>query len=413
MLLALVLAAAAAVALGACREPGCEVDLDCPALQRCESGSCEPIDLVPYLEGLCAADRDCSSGEVCRDGRCAAAQETSACGHERDPTCEARGELCTLDPGGGCIGEEPCRAKLACAPPVGEKIGMIACEADAECASGACVGGACLRVCDSDTRCPAGFTCRAAALPDGREVRRCAGVRLDGTPDDEQTRCRADRDCEAPRVCAFFDPTRDDDNGATPVCQVPGPFATLSTRDRCVYIDECPGNLCVISCEREADYADACDTFRCSHPCETNADCPPLTVCSQIVYDLLDEGQPIKFCSLGEGGCADDVDCCPRRDAEGRCLGGWSTEREHCGLLERGSHVSALCQPVGEKLAPGDPCDEAAACSTGLCEPDPDGQDRCTTVCDATWDRCPLGPDPRLTCQPAVRATVPTLHVCR
>ncbi len=389
-------AAIAALVAAGCSDPACKVDLDCAALERCAEGVCEPLDLRAAREGLCGADGDCAAGEVCRDGRCAARTFVAACTRALDPAC-GEGRLCGLD-AAGCP-DEGCRLPTACVEPVGALRGTLPCDDDASCASGACVGGTCLRVCTADADCAVGFVCTDLPRDDGKVARGCVGAGEGGAADPAITGCDRDADCRDGRRCAYADV--DGLEGAVGRCVV-ADEGLLAVGERCGADAACASNFCYDTCTD--DDHPYCRVQRCAAPCAAAADCPAPYDCSlSTVFDPVGEdGAPARFCRSRENDCWDDLHCCPEVAPDGTCVGGWEPTPTYCTPTPLGAKWHLACLAPEGKAITGEACSVAGDCASGLCvaarpewsppgnpgPPPAEGWRVCTSPCDPDDDRC-------------------------
>ena len=414
----------------ACATPECEHDVDCEALQLCKSGSCVPIDLRKAIAGVCTTAADCSFGDLCTDGRCALPidQQEVRCRFERDPQCP-EGTLCRIIEAEPCVEGQSCEPPLACRSPAGETRSLRRCDTDAACESGTCADGICTRLCNDALACPPGYDCAPMALDGGRSANRCVALQSDGSLDPTIPLCRRDADCDVGSSCRFVDPAQCDAFGLTATCTIVPATARSRFGALCYSFSEdefcefsnfsrasmCPAQLCAPSCEPESSTAaTVCTERRCSQPCLATQDCPLGTLCQQIGNEVLGDGEPAKQCGVIEGGCWDQVDCCPQRDVDGLCVYGWGVTEGFCGLQAVGPTTLRYCvQPDELRALPEAACVTDVDCLTGLCEPMLDGGgSRCTTLCDLGRDRCAQRQSGRRCMAPTIERLA-GLHVCR
>lgn len=394
----------------ACEDERCKVDLDCGPLEACVDGACEPLDLGPAREGLCSGDADCSAGERCAAGRCVPDAIEVPCAREGDPACRDA-TVCTLDPAATCA--PPCTAALACRPPAGDAPGLDACDADASCRSGLCLGGVCYRPCASDADCPRRFGCADLGLDDGRTAKGCEGRTAEGTPDPGLAHCWSGALCGEGRRCRFLT-----DDWADPeeigLCE-PVPEGAVPSFEPCDASTVCEGGMCLYACQ--TGQARVCGEDRCTGPCDRDEDCPARMTC-QAHVDVL--GDWLSLCFLPKGGCFDDVDCCPETNETG-CLATWDAVGGFCAPRLVQGHLQTLCETPGGLAAPGAPCGSGADCATGVCVEAPawaaSATGRiCTSACYPPLDRCPLLLDPASRCEPvtvALEGGEAEVPVCR
>lgn len=239
---------------GTCEEP-CTDDSSCPSEQVCEDGTCQdpppPCETTTDCEGNttcigghcvpecpvdgggdpvvcnpgdgeppCVRDSQCNGNNVCEDGVC------QPCDHPCDVSCRP-GLVCVEgwceEPveechGGNCPATVTCASQYDCAGGQLCENGVCTdgggnvetCSSDADCTTGACIGGVCsasptrLLTCDASTVCPAGHDCT-----NGRCERRAGICELDGDCTDGDAclngwcgrACSADGDCDGGELC--------------------------------------------------------------------------------------------------------------------------------------------------------------------------------------------------------------------
>lgn len=248
---------------GTCQEPPppCEADVDCEGNLTCIGGYCvpecpldagggDPIVCDPGDgEPPCVRDSQCNRNNVCEDGVC------QPCDHPCDGEntcrtglvcvngwCEQTPTTCT---GGDCPVTVACTDQYDCAGGQLCTDGVCAdgggnvkqCTADSNCASGACIGGACavspvaVIACSAGVVCPAGHDCVS-----GRCTRRPGTCELDGDCGDGE-QCLAGwcgRACDA-----------DGDCGGAEACKLDRCVATCTSTNQCALGEACFDGGCM------------------------------------------------------------------------------------------------------------------------------------------------------------------------
>jgi hypothetical protein len=165
----------------------CGIDADCGADALCEAGQCSG--------GACTLDSECGARGVCTAGRCATrplAGEGEACASAAD--CSA--SLVCLPASAGGVCARTCANTLECGDrfsrlcsPLGvdtngdgtlDAVASVctdyasapgftgsSCASDADCATRACVDGACTEVCNAPSNCLLGHECLSARTRPG------------------------------------------------------------------------------------------------------------------------------------------------------------------------------------------------------------------------------------------------------
>jgi hypothetical protein len=408
---------------GACTA-GCG-DQVCDGAETCQScagdcGSCGTGE-------SCAEPSQCASG-LCDGGTCAGRADTTACTQH----AQCASDLCNL---GVCIPDpvlpgDTCDSNLACAfsscvDGVCKKPAATACAAPGECRSGACDAGTCSAVC-GDGYCDGGEACGTSDA---------AGCAADCGLCELSGACDTDADCANGQCIGDQCRVPVSTKGLLGFC-VEDSDCDLETETcdyaRCLPIYRNPlGSFCTEDSDCESEY---CVGFACAEdlelgegePCEKTRDCKDFANLSCNLGICTSEGSVPEggdcdwegrfACSLGQ--CIPGLGKCRSKQANGVpcfqdeiCISGictyaictgdscgndtcdlWekcgstpnvfrsgSTEacQEDCGLCEPGDRCAAnmdcasgvcvlgFCGSV--KHAIGHPCDEGEDCVSGRC----------------------------------------------
>ncbi|MCB9591570.1 MAG: matrixin family metalloprotease [Sandaracinaceae bacterium] len=324
----------------------------CPSGQECVSGRCETAMGDGTICSPCSGDSDCGgAGDLCLgypDGG-------NFCGRACSSDADCSGDRCLSTSGGvrqcgrvvgtnvsctmtgGCTRDSDCSSGERCSGGSCVPAGMGAalgqpCEAQTDCQSGLCRGGACTSTCnwaDPTGSCPSGFYCDAddSVCDAAYCTAGSAGGGADGAS------CGADTDC-ASGLCA---------SGRCAAPCIPGGAIGCPSGLACQV-----GTLaCRGSCQRSGALGD---------PCETNGDCTT-GICA-----TRDEGN---FCTdfcTPTAPCPSGFSCTPAGDAmvcvpDGGGLGQGCMSNEDC--------VSGICATEGGDTYCSRLCDDAAPCPMG------------------------------------------------
>lgn len=251
----------------ACASMRCTQDADCKTPQRCDKATGQCFEPRP-VGTVCRSDADCNQGLCMKmdayplgvelaDSRC-----VSACCSDSD--CPEQ-SVCVVSDAGVRV----CLPVSIAAR--GKNASGDACVSDAECASGACVGGRCLSRCSTDASCKSGACILSPGGP--REPRRWACM--------EASLGRE----SAGAACSGFDPTA----CRSGLCSDEGSCVKACGHDAdCTPDDVCTSQQVralllgptsqITYCERRASTEDV-------NLCCTNADCAKGALCAPKALD--------------------------------------------------------------------------------------------------------------------------------
>ncbi|MFT4702648.1 MAG: hypothetical protein ACI81R_000334 [Bradymonadia bacterium] len=413
VLLVVCSACSADSAAGACDSAG-----DCPRGESCqESGTCGEIPCSdgclttePFVEAClqedddgnfdstvsgdcteeeCARDRDCESGEVCRDGVCYA-------GDSGPLVC-----VCRED----CFGGEVCIAGACGAP-------LAFCNTDCECPFGTLCGAtgscepvtvdACLGItCSEGETCEEGV-CQPIATgcdPACGVNERCNPETLvcEPTVDGLCQPCAADDDCGgAADACVTVDGASVCGRGCGGTDECPGGYACRpvpgAPSNQCVPLGGVCGGCLLEGCA----VGEYCDPFElgCLGLVDTCGDCLTGAACGTGASCLTLAGARSCFDQCEDGGACSEGFVCTEFPAQttfacapaaGSCSGGDPCgdsppcpdsapfrNPATCGCLECLTEAdcpgSQTCSDVGLCVVAGSPCGSAADCPGGYCQ---------------------------------------------
>ena len=329
---------------------GCEVNTDCPPLERCVAGACLPSVISSKAE--CDADRPCADGTTCLDGVCADPFIVEVgCHEEGGPECSV-GERCDEQSGMCVAAALTCDFDASCSPP------------NTVCENGDCVPS-CLSA--GGISCAPGTACSP-------QTGRCVLLR---------DQCAIDADCGPPAaVCegGRCVPSCGQNNGVT--CAV-AEICELTTTGRCA-----PGDAC--GTDVDCGSSDVCLATKCSLPCTSPSAsaCAAGDVCNQTSGHC--EPAPQSSCNL-DAECGPPTSVCDMQNnvCVAGCLPGTCTGGNVC------DSVTGRCAvPAGSPLNAA--CALDADCASDVCFDFGGGAGRrCVSACGSTAD-CPNG----FTCHP-------------
>ena len=304
--------------------PGAACSTDVAASQRCASDlACGTTSAGARCGVLCRSDRDCASGSICVED--VTAPTLPSGGQPTLAMCRPRstypGQTCSRE--ADCPAGQGCRLVSArstvtiCQPSAGTAAVGVACQADAECRSGACIDRAllgpnganvtfCSSFCTKNSDCGAKQICFQSVHSnngtpqdptDDVVVGQC--VPMAAAP--KKGGCQVDNDCLLQ--------LQDDERGGD-TCDL-----TLHTcfkkdakiGDACRYRAQCPlGGSCIVN---DAHFRNGmCVSYGCSAGSAAVADqCSPGSTCATRLVDA-----PVSACFPA---CL-TIDDCPRK-AEG------------------------------------------------------------------------------------------------
>jgi formylglycine-generating enzyme required for sulfatase activity len=382
----------------ACTADGCDVGtgcthdpVDCDDQVDCTTDGCDAISGCTHGPD----DGACDDQNVCTVDRCDAELDCQHDLHALDDEPCDDGLFCTLEDrcgSGTCAGTgSPCVG--ACLTGVcGEELAGPICEpitdgtgcddGDLDTAGDACFGGACLAICGA------------------AEVRPCvAGA------DDCEADCGDDDACNG--VLACVEGACVVAEGSAITCEEP------SEPCRVAICDPATGGCS----ERDAEDGAACDDGDLCSEGDACAD----GFCAATPVVCGDDGNPCTedvcddltgFCGipLEDGTPVPDDDLCDGTEA---CLGGAVQDGEAVVCTDDGNPCTTdVCDPatgacggpvdVPTSCDDGDPCTEADACVTGVCQGTivPDCDASCDTLLACGGTCCPPLPGYVMTCNP-------------
>ncbi|MGB0714807.1 MAG: hypothetical protein ACPGXK_02960 [Phycisphaerae bacterium] len=318
---------------------GTVVDGPCAEDGTCDSGdACNPIECdaesntcvaseAPCEEGFvcsvdeetgettcaCDDDADCDDGNACTANVCL----EGTCGVDAVVVCEDEDmDACTTEACNEETGEcevtetVECEGTDVCDPATGE-CGAPSCESDEDCddmvncTTDTCVEGACeftAVVCEDD-----GDACTTDACDE--ETGECASTAVE-CPDGQEC---VEGECQDVAECATDDDCADGESCVDGACVTPD-----CTEDAdCADGEVCDNGTCITACTADEDCADGevCDTDTglCETGCSEDADCDDGTFCNGA-ETCGDDG----ICDAGTAPCADDEEC--DEDAD-ECIG--------------------------------------------------------------------------------------------
>ena len=196
---------------GTYRDPGCDVDSDCPSSNPCQTGVCNAGECgeVSVSDGDNAL---CPSTNPCQVGYCLAG------------SCSTRGvdDITVLcDDGNDCTKDDACVSGTC----IGTNDDTLTCDDGNDCTTDACVSGTCVGTNDDALICDDGNDCTTDSCVGGS----CVGTNNDTLTCDDGDSCTDDA-CVA-GVCFGTD------NGSCPSCDTSG--ASCKKDNDC-----CPGCTC-------------------------------------------------------------------------------------------------------------------------------------------------------------------------